>query len=181
MIYFITTNKGKWKEIQEEMNEYEIERISMAYPEIQADSLKEVASYALEYLSKKVDGIFMIEDSGLFIKVLKGFPGVYSSYVFKTIGNEGILKIMQGVKERKASFRSLIAFYDGKMHFFEGICKGKIADKQRGKGGFGYDPIFIPNGCERTFAEMETMEKNKYSHRGKAIRKLKEHLEEFHR
>ena len=176
MIYFITTNKGKWREFQEELNKYEMERISMEYPEIQADSLKEVALYGLQYLAKKIDGIFMIEDSGLFIKALKGFPGVYSSYVFKTIGNEGILKIMQGVEERKASFHSLIALYDGKEHFFEGICNGRIANEQRGKGGFGYDPIFIPNGCKKTFAEMETKEKNKYSHRGKAIRKLKNYL-----
>lgn len=175
-IYFITSNKGKWKEFHEAMEEYEIERIDMTYPEIQADSLQEVTSYGLRYLLKKIDGIFMIEDSGLFIKALKGFPGVYSSYVFKSIGNDGILKLMEGIKERNASFHSLIALYDGKMHFFEGICNGRIADRQRGKEGFGYDPIFIPDGSKKTFAEMKTKEKNEYSHRGKAIRKLLSYL-----
>ncbi|KAA0001701.1 MAG: XTP/dITP diphosphatase [Thermoplasmata archaeon] len=176
-IYFVTSNKGKWKEFQELMNEYEIEMLNVKYPEIQADSLQEVALYGLQYLVKKIDGMFMIEDSGLFIHALNGFPGVYSSYIFKSIGNDGILKLMEGIKERKASFHSLIALYDGGMHFFEGICSGKISYKQRGKEGFGYDPIFIPEGCKKTFAEMETKEKNEYSHRGKAIRKLKEYLE----
>ena len=175
-IYFVTTNKGKWKEFQEAMEAYEIERVDMTYPEVQANSLQEVAHYGLHYLAKKIGGVFIIEDSGLFIHALNGFPGVFSSYVFKSIGNKGILKLMEGIKERKASFHSMIALYDEKMHFFEGICEGEIAPEERGKEGFGYDPIFIPKGCEKMFGEMETKEKNEYSHRGKAIRKLVNYL-----
>ncbi len=175
-IYFVTTNKGKWKEFQEAIGNYEIERVDMTYPEMQADSLQEVTRYGLHYLAKKIGGAFIIEDSGLFIHALNGFPGVFSSYVFKSIGNKGILNLMEGIKERKAFFHSMIALYDEKMHFFEGVCEGEIAPEGRGKEGFGYDPIFIPEGGEKTFGEMETKEKNEYSHRGKAIRKLLNYL-----
>jgi len=175
MIYFITSNSHKYEEIKKIIG-YEIEMVSMPYPEIQTDSLEEVAKYGVEYLKDKIERNFFIEDSGLFIEALNGFPGVFSSYVFKTIGNEGIIKLMKGVKNRKAEFVSVIAYYDGETHIFKGICKGKIAEEIRGNRGFGYDPIFIAEGSNKTFGEMETKEKNKYSHRGKSARMLKNFL-----
>ncbi|MCD6171634.1 MAG: XTP/dITP diphosphatase [Thermoplasmata archaeon] len=169
MIYFITGNKNKYIEAKKIIKDIEMKHIP--YPEIQADKLEDVAEFGEEYLKKQVNEKFFIEDSGIFIDALKNFPGVYSAYIFKTIGNEGILKLMEGIESRKARFESVIAFYDGSLHIFKGVCKGKISYNARGKG-FGYDPIFIPDGSEKTFGEMSITEKNKYSHRGKAIRAL---------
>ncbi|MEM0332314.1 MAG: non-canonical purine NTP pyrophosphatase, partial [Archaeoglobaceae archaeon] len=107
---------------------------------------------------------------GLFIEALKGFPGVYSSYVFKTIGNEGILKLMDGITNRRAYFKAVLAYWDGKeIHIFEGKVEGEIATEIRGSGGFGFDPIFLYN--KKTFAEMGD-EKNEVSHRRRVLEKF---------
>jgi len=173
MIYFITGNRHKYEEARIILKD--IKMLSIPYPELQADTLEEVAEFGINYLKNKVDGRFFIEDSGLFISSLNNFPGVYSSYVFKTIGNDGILKLMEGIDERRGYFKAVVAFYDGSLHLFEGISKGKISYKKRGDG-FGYDPIFIPDGSDKTFGEMNREEKNRYSHRGMAIKKLAEYL-----
>lgn len=178
-IYFVTTNDGKYEEVKKMLPEHDIIRKNMTYPEIQADELEEVAKFGMAFLSKKLDGNIMLEDSGLFIQFLKGFPGVYSAYVFKSIGNDGILKLMDGVRNRRAYFKSVIAFYDGEVRFFEGKCEGTISEIKKGENGFGYDPIFIPEGETKTFGEMEREEKNDYSHRGRAILQLKKFLESF--
>ena len=78
---------------------------------------------------------------------------------------------MEGIDGRKAYFKAVIAYYDGEIHLFKGICHGRIAMQKRGKG-FGYDPIFIPDGSKKTFGEMNKEEKNKYSHRGIALREF---------
>ncbi|MEM2934756.1 MAG: XTP/dITP diphosphatase [Candidatus Thermoplasmatota archaeon] len=170
MIYFITSNKHKYEEIKKILGN--IKMLTISYPEIQVDKLEEVVLYGLEYLKEKVDRKFFIEDSGLFIKCLNNFPGVYSSYIFKTIGNKGILKLMENKKDREAHFASVVGYYDGEINLFKGVCKGKIAKEERGKKGFGYDPIFIPKGKRKTFGEMEIDEKNLYSHRIKALKKF---------
>ena len=177
MIYFITGNKNKFEEAKKLMDN--IEMLHIPYPEIQADSLEEVAEYGVEYLKGKIKGKFFLEDSGLFIDSLNGFPGVYSAYVFKTIGNDGILKLMKGIENRNAYFKAVIGYYDGSLHLFEGTCHGKISYKKRG-GGFGYDPIFIPEGSKKTFGEMSKEEKNKFSHRGKAMQNFIKFLKEQH-
>ena len=181
-IYFITTNKGKFREVKTELNRINIDvkQIDIEYPEIQADTHEEVAVFGLEWLRRRMKKTLMIDDSGLFIDALNGFPGVYSSYVFKTIGYNGILKIMEGGKNRGARFESCIAYMEPKKApvFFKGICKGKIADKPKGRDGFGYDPIFIPTGYKKTFAEIPIEEKNKISHRGKSLEQLVKYLKD---
>jgi len=177
MIYFVTGNRNKYEEAKKMIDE--IEMLHIPYPEIQADRLEEVAEYGIEYLKERIKERFFLEDSGLFIEALNGFPGVYSSYVFKTIGNDGILKLMEGIENRNAYFKAVIAYYDGSIHLFEGICNGKISYEKRG-GGFGYDPIFIPERSNKTFGEMSKEEKNVFSHRGKAMRKFIKFLEEQH-
>lgn len=179
-IYFITGNKGKYNEVKEKMKSLDVEVIqkNFGYPEIQADTLEDVVKYGVEHLKNKLNHPFIIEDAGLFIDELKGFPGAYSKYVFYTIGCKGILKLMEDTNERSAVFRSVYAYFesDKKPELFIGECIGIIADKERGTGGFGYDPIFIPAGETRTFAEMKIEEKNMFSHRGKALDKLIEFL-----
>lgn len=169
-MYFITSNEGKFREVREMASKYglEIEWLRMEYIEPQGNSLEEIARLSAEMLAEKVDGEFIIEDSGLFVEALKGFPGPYSSYVFKTIGNEGILKLMEGVEDRRAYFMAVVAYWDGNtVRTFTGRVDGEISREMRGTQGFGYDPIFLYG--DRTFAEMSTEEKNRFSHRRRAF------------
>lgn len=177
-LYFITGNSHKFSEVSElfaqEKLDFELEQLDLNPIEIQADTLEEVARFKLNSVKSEVDGSCFIEDAGFFIdSPLKGFPGVYSSYVFKSIGNEGILRLINDFENSKAHFSSVIALYhkpSGKIHLFKGRVEGRISAKIRGTQGFGYDPIFIPDvRSDRTFAELSKLEKNKISHRGNAL------------
>lgn len=175
MIRFVTSNEGKFYEAQELLGAIgmDVEMLSIAYPEIQGESLKEVVLFGLDWLRQKVEGDVIIEDSGVFIESLGGFPGVFSHSAYKTIGLDGVLKLMESVTERSACFESCIGLIHSKdVVTFSGRCAGSISAEQRGDKGFGYDPIFVPAGDSRTFGEMETDEKNRISHRGDAFRKL---------
>ncbi len=169
MIYFVTSNEGKFREVKEIAKSYgiEVEWLKRGYLEPQGNDLEEIARISAEILAKEVREKFFLEDSGLFIPALNGFPGPYSSYVFKTVGNEGILKLMEGVEDRRAYFLAVIAFWDGeRVLTFKGRVDGRIAHEMRGERGFGFDPIFEYDG--RTFAEMGE-EKNEVSHRRRAL------------
>jgi len=150
---------------------YELEHIKLSYPEIQADTIEETIKPGLQWLMERYRRPLMIDDSGLFIDALKDFPGVYSSYVFKTVGCEGILKLMKGIEDRSARFECCIGFMlpCGRPTVVKGVSKGSIAQKMVGAGGFGYDPVFVPEGYSKTFAQLDISEKNKISHRGRAI------------
>jgi XTP/dITP diphosphohydrolase len=181
-IYFISSNKGKVLEVKKMFSTVNIDVIqkNLGYPEIQADSLEEVACFGVKHVQERFNESFFLEDSGLFIEELKGFPGVYSKYVFYTIGCEGVLKLLDGFKDekRKACFRSVFAYNkpNGKPLYFVGECLGRISKKPLGDHGFGYDPIFIPDNSDKTFAQMQTEEKNCFSHRGKSLGKLIEFI-----
>ena len=115
------------------------------------------------------------------VTVLNGAPGVYSArYAGETCSyeenNRKLLSELTGVEERSAQFRTVLALSNpnGEVHTVEGVCTGKIVESLRGKEGFGYDPLFIPTGFERTFAEMSADEKNRISHRAKALKKARE-------
>lgn len=122
------------------------------------------------------------DDTGLFVDALNGEPGVHSArYAGKSASySDNCNKLLLNLREippesRTARFETVICFYpDNKL--FRGICKGKIINEPRGKNGFGYDPIFIPEGYEKTFAELSDSEKNKISHRSKALQELKKYL-----
>ena len=181
-LYFITGNKGKLIEIQERVKTLDTKVIQkdLGYPELQAETLEEVAEHGVTHIQKQFNESFILEDAGLFIDELDGFPGVYSKYVFYTIGLAGILKLMENKTIRSAVFRSVYAYAEqnSKPILFIGECKGTITTKEKGTGGFGYDPLFIPDAKSLTFAEMTTEEKNRYSHRGKALDKLFDFLKE---
>jgi len=160
---------------------YELEHIKTTYPEIQADRLEGTIVPGLNWLMERYQRPIMIDDSGLFIDALKGFPGVYSSYVFRTVGCDGILRLMEGVKNRSARFECCIGFLvPGKEpHISKGVAKGSISEKKAGTGGFGYDPVFVPDGYVKTYAQIEVTEKNKISHRGRAIELFLKELPEL--
>ncbi len=179
-IYFITSNKGKFEEVKDILDSCDVVQKKIGYPEIQTSSLEEVILFGLDSLTDTSMGHIIIEDSGLFIDAFQGFPGVYSAYVFQSIGSCGILKLMEGIIDRQAVFRSMIGYRDngcGDVALFEGVCKGFISEIPKGNTGFGFDPIFIPQGSNLTFAQMTKRKKNSYSHRGKSVRKLKKFLE----
>jgi XTP/dITP diphosphohydrolase len=181
-INLLTGNTGKLKEIKKWLDPLGIEvtLLKKDFMEIQVGSLEEVIYQGMKLMEKEEEIIepFIKDDSGLFIDSLHGFPGVYSSYIHSSIGNNGILRLMDGSDDRSARFRTVIGLMiPGKgVSMFIGECEGTISRKERGKQGFGYDPIFIPDGEDRTFAEMSVEEKNKISHRIKAIKGLVEFL-----
>jgi XTP/dITP diphosphohydrolase len=145
--------------------------------EIQSDSFEEIALSAIKKALKEFTLSIIIEDAGLLVKELNNFPGPYSSYVFSTIGNRGILKLLKGSNEREAEFRSVVAFGNPncKPLCFTGSVLGYISKKERGIHGFGFDPIFIPfEGDGKTLSEMTLEEKNRISHRCISLKKFAE-------
>ena len=171
-IQFVTTNAGKFAEVSEKCAAANVKLVHLdrGYPEIQTDRLEKVLKYAATVLDDEVQGDYLIDDSGLFIEALGSFPGVYSAFVQKKIGNRGVLKLMAGEKYRAAFFETVFLLRQGEEHeVFHGQCRGSIAEAEWGKGGFVYDPIFVPEGDTRTFGEMTVAEKNKVSHRARAV------------
>ena len=124
----------------------------------------------------RADSALLVEDAGLFIDVLGGFPGVYSSSVLEKLGLDGILTLLQGREQRTALFGCCAAMWDGeRLLIGEGNCTGEIAQEARGEHGFGYDPLFIPDvsGADgRTIAQMSPEEKGRSSHRTRAYEQL---------
>jgi XTP/dITP diphosphohydrolase len=124
----------------------------------------------------------LADDTGLEVDVLDGSPGVYSArYAGKNVTyDENVNKLLKELENetvRTAQFRTVVAFVTDKdEHTFEGICRGKIINEKRGDGGFGYDPVFMPEGYTKTFAELNSREKNKISHRGRAVEKFISYL-----
>lgn len=146
------------------------------YVEIQGDTTEEISMDSAQRLAKKITGDFFLEDTGLYIDSLKGFPGPYSSYASQTIGNKGILELLSG-NDRGARFLTVITYCrKGECRQFEGVLEGRISEKITGESGFGFDPVFIPEGQVRTLAEMSVDEKNSISHRSRALEKLIEFL-----
>ena len=176
---FATGNAGKFAEAQAVMASRGItlEPWTHGYTEVQADTLDEVALAGAAELAPRIDGSFFLEDAGLFVDALNGFPGVYSAYVYRTLGCEGILRLMEDVSDRRSRFEAVIAYRDGSTtRLFRGVARGTLASAVRGTHGFGFDPIFVPDGAQRTFAELSAKEKNLVSHRGRALALLVEVL-----
>ena len=175
--YFATGNKHKVEEADNVLAAHNIsvkqfedyEKI-----EIQHVNLEEITKTALSLIVIKTEKKVFVEDSGLFIHELNGFPGPYSSFVFETLGVEGILKLMTEAASRKAEFRSSVSFGSkGKiLGTFSSVTEGTLTAAPRGESGFGFDPIFVPIWTSKTFAQMAIKEKNVYSHRAKALNKL---------
>ncbi|HYB85136.1 MAG TPA: XTP/dITP diphosphatase [archaeon] len=173
-LYFATGNKGKFAEAARTAAQFgvKLKQVKRRKVEIQSDVLKEIARFAAKEASEDILRAVVAEDSGFFVHALDGFPGPYSSYVYRTIGNEGILRLMKSVTDRTAHFQAVVAFCrPGKQPVcFSGIVKGTIGAEPKGRRGFGFDPIFVPGeGDGRTFAQMSVNEKNMLSHRGRAF------------
>lgn len=123
----------------------------------------------------------LADDTGLEVDALNGAPGVYSArYAGESVTYQDnvnkLLKEMKGKTNRAARFRTVVALAGNDEIIFEGVCEGEITEKPQGDGGFGYDPVFRPEGFEMTFAELSIDEKNRISHRGKALKKMVDYL-----
>ena len=147
------------------------------------DTLEENASQKSHYLHDRLGMDCFADDTGLEVDALGGAPGVHSAR-YATDGhdfaanNRLLLKNMEGKADRRARFRTVISLImEGREYLFEGRVEGRIAESESGSGGFGYDPLFIPEGSSVSFAEMSAEEKNAISHRGRAVRKLAEFLQ----
>jgi XTP/dITP diphosphohydrolase len=167
----VTSNPGKFREIAHLLRRAGISsrRVDRALPEIQADRLEPVVRAKLAALGGR-SGWSLVDDSGLFVSALRGFPGVYSAYVYRTLGYEPLLRWLDG-RPRDAIFRTVAGLrYGNRTRLFVGATRGTIARRPRGRGGFGFDPVFVPHGSARTYAEMSLQEKERVSHRARALR-----------
>ncbi|MBI5226967.1 RdgB/HAM1 family non-canonical purine NTP pyrophosphatase [Candidatus Micrarchaeota archaeon] len=179
-ILFATSNKHKFEEAKSFFGNarpaLKLTHQPFDYSEIRSDNVEEIAKDAAAAAYKQFKKPLFVEDSGLFINSLNDFPGTFSAWTMKKIGNIGILRLMSDSTDRTAKFVSCIAYHDGKkISTFIGTCEGSIAIKISGVDGFGYDPIFIPQGEQKTFAQSIQL-KNKLSHRYKVLLKFCEYL-----
>ena len=186
-LLFLTSNQGKLAEAKQhleplgfDVQQFLIDGKVPAIIEPQADSLGEVAKAKMQQavallFSQEIEAAIMIEDAGLFIESLNGFPGVYSAYALKSIGCHGILKIL--TTERVARFEAVAMLWDGENTITgKGICSGQISTEMVEGSGFGFDPIFIPDDLEDgtstggvPFGGIELSLKQAFSHRRKAL------------
>lgn len=146
-------------------------------------TIEENAKIKAEYVKNKYNINTFADDTGLEVEALNGEPGVRSARYADEVSHDAeaninkLLYKLKGIENRKAQFKTVIALiYDGKQYLFEGIIKGEIIKKKRGTKGFGYDPVFIPQGYDKTFAELGNEIKNQISHRAIAVKKLCEFL-----
>ena len=175
-LYFITGNKNKFNEAKEIIED--IEQIDFDLPETQDIDAKKIIETKLEEAIKNNKGRFFCEDTSLYINCLKGLPGPLIKWFLKTLGNKGIYDLIEKDKNKSAIAKTIIGYADTKnIIFFEGEIKGEIV-KPRGETNFGWDPLFQPQGYNKTFAEMNFEEKNKISMRKQALIKLKNYLRE---
>jgi len=172
-LLFVSSNENKFQEAERILSNLgvQINLFKTTLEEIQSNNLNDIAEQkainAYDLIQKPV----IIEDDGLFIDSLNGFPGPYSSYVYDTIGNNGIMNLLENSQVRDAKFVSIIAYCSdvNDVKLFESSIPGKISSAIE-KGGWGYDPIFIPNGESKTYANVS--DKDKFSHRAAALTKF---------
>ena len=158
----ITYVTGNWAKIENakqilEPLGYEIEQVKMDVPELQLDSIEDVAKNSAKWASEKLKCAVLKNDSGLCIEALKGFPGPYTHYADDTIGEDGVLKLMDGIDNRKAMFVEVLAYceYGEEPVAFTAITNGTIAKEKSGKYGWSWDFIFIPDGETKTLGCFE--------------------------
>jgi XTP/dITP diphosphohydrolase len=169
----VSQNKNKLAEISPLFREHnvEFETSSLEKQEVRSDEVQIVARSAAEHAFRILKRPVVTDDTGLYIDALNGFPRAYPSFVLDTIGKEGVLKLMDGVSDRSAKFITAAAFCDGRItRAFVGEMQGSIASEAAGSGGFGYDPIFIPEGHSKTYAQLSFDEKVAISHRTRSFR-----------
>ncbi len=177
VLYFVTGDKGKFDEAKIELNPIEVEQKKIDLVEIQSLDPKEIIEHKLKEAQNFVKGEFFVEDVSVYLDAMNSFPGPLIKWLLGAVLREGIYDICKAKNNFGARAIAIIGYFNGKENrFFQGEIKGKVVFP-RGESNFGWDPIFQPDGHEKTFAEMTKKEKNKISHRGIAVKKFKEFLE----
>ena len=151
----------------------DVEHVPLEIPEYRDDEIGPIAREKARYAYGVLKRPLIVDDTGFTIDALSGFPAPYAAYVFRTLGNNGILRLLESRKDRTAHFVTVIAFVDADgIRLFEGRLDGTITTSPRGDEGFGYDPIFETGS--QTLAEMSLEEKNRISHRSRALSAFQE-------
>ncbi|MDD6890753.1 MAG: non-canonical purine NTP diphosphatase [Bacteroidales bacterium] len=187
-LVFATNNAHKLEELRAILGEG-IEMLSLKDIGCEADipetaaTLEGNAALKAEYIYRHYGLDCFADDTGLEVEALGGAPGVYSARYAGGDGHDSeanmrrLLRELEGVENRKAQFRTVICLIEGgEERLFEGIVRGSITERKQGTSGFGYDPVFRPEGYDETFAEMGSVEKNRISHRARAVQRLVEYL-----
>lgn len=171
-LYFITGNKNKFEEARAILGD--VEQLDIDLPEIQDIDAKNIVRAKLLEAFNHKEGEFIVEDTSLYLDCLKGLPGPLIKWFLKTIGNDGLANLAEKLGNNKAEAKTIIGYAKNReeIEFFEGIIPGKIV-RQVGVSGFGWDPIFQPDGFSKTFGQMTSEEKNAVSMRKIAMEKLK--------
>jgi len=178
----VTQNQHKLTEVRPlfEKHGIRLETSPVEKLEVRSDDVVVVALEAAKAAYKVIKRPLVVDDTGLYISALNDFPGAYAAFVQKTIGNQGVLRLLESVTDRRASFITAVAYSDGKhLEAFVGEMPGHIALIALGEEGFGYDPIFVCEGETRTYAEMSFSEKVAVSHRTRAFSSFLEWYERF--
>jgi non-canonical purine NTP pyrophosphatase (RdgB/HAM1 family) len=175
MLYFITGNKNKFSEVKAILSE--VEQLDIDLPEIQDMDAQAIIRAKLQEAFNHAQGEFIVEDTSLYLDAMNGLPGPLIKWFLKAIGIEGLAGLAEKLGNKKAIAKTIIGYAKNRdeIQFFEGTVHGTIVMPQ-GETGFGWDPIFLPDGHEKTFAEMSREEKNELSMRRMAVNKLKKYL-----
>ena len=171
-LILVTQNQHKLKEITPLFKKYNVEfdTNTLEKYEIRSESIEEIARAAAKTAFDLLQKPVVVDDTGFFIDALNGFPGSYAGIVLNFIGYEGILRLMTENEVRASKFMTAVGYYDGQqLESFVGTMSGVVARKPAGEDGFGYDPIFVPHGFTKTYAELSFDEKVSISHRTKAF------------
>ena len=171
-LVLVTQNQHKLKELRPLFMKYNVEfdTTSLEKHEIRSENIEEIAREAAKVAFETLQKPVVVDDTGFFVDALNGFPGSYAGIVLKFIGFEGILQLMVHNEDRASDFKTAVGYYDGQhLESFVGAMSGSITRESAGVGGFGYDPIFIPDGFTKTYAELTFDEKISISHRTKAF------------
>ena len=171
-LYFITGSKDKFAELQGVVGN--LEQLDIDLPEIQEIDAHKIIAAKLTEARKHHEGAFIVEDTSLYLDALNGLPGPLIKWFMKTVGNEGLHKLALSLSNSGARAVTIVGYADenGEVSYFEGSFAGTVVGP-RGDNGFGWDPLFKPEGSDKTFAEMSAEEKNKFSMRRVAAEKLK--------
>lgn len=174
-LIFVTQNNNKLADAQKLLSEFEIEHIDFEVPEIQALDSKEIITHKLEYAFTRVQKPCFVMDASLELECLNGFPGPFIKWWFeKTVGEEKTCQIATLFRQYGCKWTNTLGYFDGSdTHLFEEMLEGTLPDKPRGKNGYHWDTIFIPQGEKRTFAEMTFEEKQSYAPTKKLFDRLK--------
>ena len=175
-LLLVTGNTGKVREVEAILGA-PVEQVDIDLPEIQALDVEEVVRHKARTAFERVGRPVVVEDTGLYVEALGGLPGALVKWFLATIGPSGICALIPAGADRGARARTAVAVADGDgVEVYTGETRGAIVAAPAGAGGFGWDPIFRPDGAARTFAEMDQAEKNLYSMRRQALERLRARL-----